>query len=328
MTVSARNAARVRARSTAALGLLAATVVAHGQQDAPGEWLDRMADAIDATNCHGTVIRRQRGESEALKVVHRVVDGVVNERLVSQEGNGVEIIRIGDEVHCILPDSKSVLVEGWSNQSTLFSALPRSEVSSSAVYDFALVREGRVAGRPAVLLAVRPHDEYRYAHRLWLDKSSGFPLQTEMLNLDGDLIEEIKFADIAISDDISPDAIGPSIDLDGFTWYREPDRYRSVEVDSRWICEDLPPGFKAVSTKTEQDADAAGGDELTHIVYSDGVANVSVFISAPDGEEQSDWGIVGNANSYTVQMDDVEITAVGEVPAITVQRIASTMRRR
>ena len=77
---------------------------AMAQQQSPGEWLERMTSAVSSTSYHGTVIRRKRGESEALKVVHKIIDGVVNEGFTSQEGNGLEIIRIGNDVHCILPD--------------------------------------------------------------------------------------------------------------------------------------------------------------------------------------------------------------------------------
>ncbi|MDH5344939.1 MAG: hypothetical protein OEW59_04180, partial [Gammaproteobacteria bacterium] len=38
-------------------------------QESPAEWLERMAVAVGSTNYQGTVIRRKRGESEALKVV-------------------------------------------------------------------------------------------------------------------------------------------------------------------------------------------------------------------------------------------------------------------
>ena len=311
-------------------GALAITGLAadgHAQQS-PAEWLERMAGAVASTNYHGTVIRHNRGESEALKVVHKIVDGVVNERITSQEGNGLEIIRVGDDVHCILPDKKSVLVEGWNKQSTLFSPLPRLEVVDVPQYDLSLSSEGRIAGRPAVLLVVRPHDEYRYAHRIWLDKSSGFPLKTEVLGLDGELIEEVKFADIAISDNISEEALYPSIDLDGFTWYKEPSRYETVTVETDWSCDDLPAGFRAISTKTEKvSGQSESGGMTTHIVYSDGVADVSVFIETATGEDRTEWAIFGASNSFTVARDGYRVTAVGEVPAITVQRIASSMRR-
>ena len=271
---------------TALLGASLSTVAA-AQQRNPADWLERMETAVATTSYQGTVIRRKRGESEALKVVHKIVDGVVNERVTSQEGNGLEIIRIGNDVHCILPDKKSVLVEGWNNQSTLFSPLPRREAVGTPHYDLSLMREGRIAGREAVLLAVRPHDEFRYAHRIWLDQSSGFPLQTEVLNYDGELIEEVKFADISFSEDITEDAFDPSISLEGFTWYKEPSHeVQSVAVESDWVTDNLPVGFRAISTQDER-LPGSGLPATTHIVYSDGVANVSVFIESPRGDEEN-----------------------------------------
>lgn len=297
-------------------------------QSSPAEWLDRMSSAVRSTNYEGTVIRHQNGETEALKVAHKIVDGVVNERLASQEGNGLEIIRIGDEVHCILPDRKSVLVETWNNQSTLFSALPEREATNTPHYDLSLVREGRVAGRPAVMIAVRPHDEYRFGHRIWLDKVTAFPLRTSLVNLNGDVVEDIKFADITISDSINAAALDPSVNLESFTWYRESARYHSTDVETSWQCDDLPAGFRAISTRTESTpADASGAEtSTTHIVYSDGIASVSVFIADRTGEERDGWALVGTSNSFTAEVNGFQITAVGEVPGVTVQRIASSMR--
>jgi sigma-E factor negative regulatory protein RseB len=295
------------------------------QQSGPDEWLSRMSAAVASTDYEGTVIRRQRGEAEALKVAHKIVDGVVNERLASQEGNGLEIIRIGDEVHCILPDKKSVLVETWNNQSTLFSALPRSAASKTPQYDLSLQREGRIAGRPAIMLAIRPHDEYRFGHRIWLDKETAFPLQTSLVDTNGEVIEEIKFAEITIGENIAATALDPSIALDSFTWYREPDRYQTVDIQTDWSCDDLPAGFRAISMTTELASDA--GSSTTHIVYSDGIASISVFIADTGGEEKDGWALVGTSNSFTAEVDGFQVTAVGEVPGVTVQRIASSMRR-
>lgn len=323
-----QNHRKILRTLTGAIGVSCALWSLQGlaQQSSPEEWLDRMSIAVTTTNYEGTVVRHQRGESEALKVAHKIVDGVVNERLASQEGNGLEIIRIGDEVHCILPDKKSVLVETWNNQSTLFSALPRSETIRATQYDLSLVREGRIAGRTAIMLAIRPHDEYRYGHRIWLDKETAFPLNTSLVDSYGDVIEEIKFADITIGGNIAATALDPSIDLASFTWYREPDRYRSVDVTTDWDCDDLPAGFRAISTRTEQMS--AAESPTTHIVYSDGIASISVFIATRSAEESDGWALVGRSNSYTAEINGFQVTAVGEVPGVTVQRIASSMRQR
>lgn len=302
---------------------------AQAQQSDPGAWLDRMSDAVATTSYEGTVIRVQRGQTEALKVARKLVNGVINERLVSQEGNGLEIIRIGDEVHCILPDTKSVLVETWNNQSTLFSAFPRAEVTNTPHYNLSLQREGRIAGRPAVMIAIRPHDEFRFGHRIWLDKQSAFPLKTSLVDVNGEVIEEIKFADIRITDNIAAESLDPSVSLDSFTWYRESSRFQVAAVVTDWVCDDLPAGFRAISTRTTTSAEGEEGEEgetTTHIVYSDGIASVSVFITANMEDASDGWALVGTSNSYTAEINGNQITVVGKVPGITVERIASSMR--
>lgn len=306
--------------------LLAGMSAAARDRLSPGDWLERMSTAVSTIDYEGTVIRRQNGEAQALKVVHKVVDGVVNEKVITQEGNGLEIIRIGNEVHCILPDKKSVLIEQWNDRSTLFSTLPSSEVTFGSEYDLSIVREERVAGRPAVLLAVRPHDSFRFGHRIWLDRETAFPLRTELIDNDGELIEQFKFADINLESAVSQQALAPSIDLESFTWYTDPVRVEAAEVETDWVCDDLPAGFRVISTKHEQ---LPGADApVTHIVYGDGLATVSVFIAEQPDQEIARRSNLGASSSFSIDSGNYQITAVGEVPAETVQRIASSMRLR
>ena len=285
-----------------------------------------MSAAVQTTSYAGTVIRSKGGETETLKIVHSIADGVVSDKMTVQEGNGLEIIRIGDKVRCILPDKKTVLEESWNNQTTLFSALPSSDVQNGNEYDLAIVRADRVAGRKAVLLAIRPHDEFRYGHRLWLDRETAFPLKTELLGGDGSLLEQVKFADINLESSISPEALKPSVNLDGFAYRSQATKPVRVSVMADWVCEDLPVGFRVISTKTEQLA----GTELpvTHILYSDGLATVSVFIARAHKKKISRRSSVGGSNAYSLRLDDFQITVIGAVPAATVEIIAKSMRQR
>jgi negative regulator of sigma E activity len=54
---------------------------------------------------------------------------------------------------------------------------------------------------------------------------------------------------------------------------------------------------------------------------------VSVFIAANSGQLVAGPARVGGSNSFSVEHGDFEITAIGEVPAITVEQIATTMRQ-
>jgi sigma-E factor negative regulatory protein RseB len=289
----------------------------------PNQWLSRMSAAVQQTSYSGTVIRIRDGKAEALKVAHTVTDGVIREKVVAQDGDGLEIVRYGNEVHCILPDRKSVLIEEWNDQSTLFSTLPTSDVRFGSEYDVAVVREERVAGRRALLIAIRPHDEYRYGHRLWLDRATAFPLQTQLVGTDGVPIEQVKFADISLNMPIDLAMLEPSVDTESFRWFNQPARHVSHQIETGWQAANLPRGFRAVATHGEE---LPGSDDMTtHIVYSDGLASVSVFIASESAADAGGASRIGGANSFTTTIDGYRVTAVGEVPEITVRQIATSM---
>lgn len=299
---------------------------AHAQSDSPNDWLNRMAVAVRTTDYEGTVIRLRDGGYEALKVVHSVSDGVVRERVLVQEGSGVEFIRNGNEVHCILPDQKSVVVAEWDDQSTLFSTLPTTDVRFGNEYDLSIVREERVAGRKAALLAIRPHDNLRFGHRIWLDVETGFPLQTQLYSSDGTTLEEVKFADINLNKEIPASALVPSYSTHGYRWFTEPGRTVTQTVESGWQLDELPAGFRLMSAQTEV---LSGNDEpVLHFMYGDGLAHVSVFVATKTGESPAERTSVRSSNTYSIDVGDYRVTAVGDVPARTVEQFASFMRPR
>ncbi len=321
-----------RRRQRASTGPLALCAIclcwsAPGSADATGphEWLDRMARAVQTTNYEGTVVRISDGRAEALKVAHAISDGIVREKVIAQDGDGLEIIRIGNEVHCILPERKSVLVEEWNDQSTLFSTLPSSNLRFGSEYDVKIAGRERVAGRETVKLAIKPHDDYRYEHRLWLDVATGFPLQTQLIGDDELPIEQVKFADISLDREILVSALQPSMSTENFKWFNQPRRTTTTVAESSWHCTDLPNGFEPVSV--QQEAMPEHDEPVTHIMYSDGLANVSVFVAEHRDEHISTRSRIGASASFSTVIEEFRVTAVGEVPDVTVEQIAKCMRR-
>jgi len=320
------------------VAVLAATGGLCHAAESPHEWLDRMSGAVQSMSYEGTVIRLREGDTESLRVAHAIVDGVVLERVVAQEGSGLEIVRNGNEVYCILPDKKTVLVEQWNDQSTLFSTLPKSDLRFGNEYDLVMKRKARVAGRMALEIAIQPHDNYRYGHRLWLDTETGFPLKTQLIGDDGQPLEQVRFVEINLGTELAEQALSTSHQIEGFTWFAQPGRPSRKNVESNWVA-DLPAGFYQVSAAEENPSPAndageakSGASPLTHIMYSDGLASVSAFIVASgdsDGKPvDSVHTRLGATRSFTTVNDDTKITVVGEVPAATLERIARSLRRR
>lgn len=300
---------------------------ARAEPASPHEWLDRMSSAVQDLSYAGTVVRiGADGQAESLKVAHTIRDGMIRERVVAQEGNGLEIVRNGNEVHCILPDRKIVRVEQWNDQSTLFSTLPSSDLRLGNDYDIVIKRKARVAGRKALELAIQPHDNFRYGHRLWLDMETGFLLRTELIGDNGQPLEQVRFVDITLDPALPSAALSSSLALDDFKWLDTPRRLRRKAVDADWVAADLPDGFTVVSTEEERLDD--GDRTVLHILYSDGLANVSAFVVPAENEGIERAALFGAANSFSLVRDGYRVTAIGQVPAVTVERIARSLAPR
>lgn len=299
---------------------------AAAQSQSPEEWLEKMAASAERMKYSGTVVRLRGDNVETLHVDHFVDGGEVVERVVSLDGEGLEILRRGSEVQCIIADKKTILKENWGNKSTVFSTLPSNGVSFGNQYDLSVVRTDRVAGRKAVLVAIRPHDDFRYGHRLWLDKQTAFPLKTELVGESGSPVERVMFANIDLEAEFDEANFSPSVDTSSFTTYVVDSAQHINELtDSGWRCNDLPPGFDVVSAEREVLSDMES--PVIHMVYSDGLASVSVFISEDIDESVEERSSLGASSSYALLHSGAQIVAIGEVPAATVERIARGMTR-
>lgn len=291
------------------------------------EWLSRMANAIEVSNYRGKIMRNQGGNVEIMRVVHRYQDGEVSEMLSTMDGVSRTIIRDADGVRCIFPDSRSVLVEKSSSARGLFHRVPLAMSRLASQYDVIKVRENeRIADRETVLIAVRPRDEYRYGHRVWLERESALPLKTELLNESGKVIEEIRFVDFQLEDEIPSSDFDLKIDIAGFRFVGGDSAFdeRSVSAVApgaeEWTISRLPIGFAVTEV-------SRGDNNEHHLRIDDGMASVSVFIEPP--EKSGSRGAAASkmlpAHAYSVWSSDRQITAVGEVPMRTVKQIAESV---
>ncbi len=290
-------------------------------------WLQKMSSAVEYTNYEGTFVHVINGSTaETLRIVHKVSpEGRVSERLISLDGSGREIIRNDDEVRCVLEGDKAVVVEKRSS-SPLLSSLPVYQAELDRFYQFRTVGTERVVDRDTRIIEVRPRDEYRYGHRLWLDEKTAMPLRSALIDNSGQIVEQVLFTSIELRDDISDDELQPRLSADGYKWYvDEHEGEDRSETDSDWKAESLPRGFRLTVARTHD------GEEQTvdHYVYTDGLASVSVFVEpSQDTEPMTGLSTIGSANAYATTVEGYQVTAVGEVPPSTVEMIGASLRRK
>jgi sigma-E factor negative regulatory protein RseB len=324
-----------RARNRERCGWLALAIVVAtaAAAEEPTQWLERMNQALTTRNYDGTFSHWHGGKVEMLRIIHRVQDGAVSERLVSLDGSGREFIRRGPDLACYLPDKKTVLVEKRPADESLLGGFPAVNQESASFYDIQEVARTRLNRRDTRVITVSPKDEFRYGYRLWIDESTAMPLKTQLCDGRGRVIEQIVFASLTLSSRIPDSAFKPDVSTDGFQWLRNesaPAKEPPENASLVWNALKLPPGFKMAARSAQ--VMPGSTDPVSHLVFSDGLASVSVFVEvetktkeAADTEPVAEESArLGSSSVYSTVMGGRKVTAVGEVPPATVRSIASS----
>lgn len=286
--------------------------------------VNRMARAVRTTNYDGVFIYRHDRQTDSMRLIHRGDSGAERERLISLTGKPREVIRDGDTVTCIYPENQAVMVAKTKPRSYVVQLTGPAE-SHAKSYDFTLAGEDRVAGRDAWVVGIRPMDVYRYGYRMWIDKESYLPLKTELRSRSGTAIEEVMFTHIELMSAIPDALLQPGIAGQGFTWFHAAAAEdRGPAAGGKWRVTWMPEGFRI--SHHERQALVASGDPVDHLVYTDGVASVSVFVERlHDAAPQVGPQRIGGISAFGKLAQGHQVTAVGEVPPATVQRMANSV---
>jgi sigma-E factor negative regulatory protein RseB len=324
------------ALAVVALGCLGA---AAALADEPVQWLTRMNQALTTRNYDGTFTHWHGGQVEMLRIIHRVQDGTVSERLAALDGSGREFIRTGSSLACYLPDKRTVVVEQRPQAQPLVG-FPAVNEHTANFYDIKQVARVRLNRHDTHLITVTPRDEYRYGYRLWIDDATAMPLKTQLCDAHGEVIEQIVFSNLNVVAHIADAAFRPDFSTEGFQWVRDVRTPPPPAADSAaWTALHLPPGFY-MSMRAAQTLPGSS-QPVDHLVFTDGVASVSVFVehrelalqtqgvASPAPEAQApvaEVAEVGSSSAFSTVVDGHKITAVGEVPPATVQFIATQVK--
>lgn len=322
----------------AVVGLLSAAPPVWGAADDPREWLEKMNRALATRNYDGTFFHLSDGRVETMRIVHRVHAGRVTERLLSLDGSGREFVRNNDELTCYLPDQHTVLVEPRQDHGPFLGSLPQFGADVNEFYLIESLPKSRVLGRAARVILVNPKDQFRFGYRLWLDENTAMPLKTQLCDSHGRVIEQILFARLDMPETIPDSDLTATVRTDGMHWVRQGLSPTSAPPAlSAYRAGELPPGFRLTVSSAQTLGSAA--EPAAHLVYSDGLATVSVFVEAnreakpgsddpPGAAEPPMEGLarVGSGFAYSTVVQGHQVTAVGEVPAQTVEAIAHSVR--
>jgi sigma-E factor negative regulatory protein RseB len=290
-------------------------------------WLKKMALAAHKTDYSGTFIYQSGNYVETSRITH-IFDGEnEHERLEGLDGERSEIIRKNGQVWCYLGD-RMVLAAKQEGARTFPALLPEQLSLLAENYVTRTGEEIRVAGLQAHSIIFQPKDKMRYAHKMWAQSNTGLLLKAVVLDEHNRVIEQYAFTQLKIGGEIDRKWLLEIKAAEKLAAEKTENNVnvRSTPNESGWLVYALPAGFKKIAEVTRRMRE--NQSPVIHLVYSDGLAGISVFIEKLRDKSDVKAGLYskGVIQVYSKILDENLLTVVGEVPARTVMQVADSVR--
>jgi sigma-E factor negative regulatory protein RseB len=321
-----------------ALSILVGSSASAENSDSPSErreaqvWLKKIQSAAQTLNYSGTFVYQQANQMRTTRITHMLDGKNEVEKLEILDGKPREYIRNNDEVVCYVPEAKTLLVEKRVTHDVFPSILGANPGDLTDYYSVKKAEIGRVAGYESQAILLEPKDALRYGYKLWAEKSSGLLLRAQTLNDKREAVEQIAFTQISIGN-VERSRLKPS--FANTNGWRVENALTSQSSFSGWEVKSLPPGFKKVHEvkRLVVDATSSGSTrsttssqrEVSQIVFSDGLAAISVFIE-PGSQSRTEGSLQqGALNIVGKRQGDFWLTIVGEVPSASIRQVANSI---
>jgi len=311
------------ARAAAALVALSAAGLAQAQSPEALGWLRRIHDATLKLSYTGTFVYQHGGRSESSRITRDAQRDI--ERLEVLDGVPREIVRTRDTVKCYLPASGVLKVEQrvdrGSAERSFPALLPERIGTLARHYEIELGEMRRIAGFDCQTVLLTPKDNLRYGYRLCADAKSGMLLKAVTFDAQGESVEQFMFTQLSIGG-VTSAQVRPRHARRA--WRVEDTKAAPARLSGWGLSAELPGFRKVIELKRRMGESRPVGQ----LVYSDGLAAVSVFIEPMDARRepvQTGVASLGAIHIYTREVANHMVTVVGETPAASVQRIGNAV---
>ncbi|MCW8107386.1 MucB/RseB C-terminal domain-containing protein [Alteromonas ponticola] len=286
------------------------------------QWLARLTESTRSLNYQVSFILSRAG-SETVPYLWRhgvLEDGTTVEQLNLQNGPGRELIRVGNVVSVFEPDVQPYSLYSESINGPIPSQLLYNPRALNKSYKFIKVGRARVSGRPAQQIRIVSLDNSRFSYQLWLDEASGMLLKFNMLDLNGNLLEQIQVTSLNIQKTPHPYFARVNQATLPQPMVITPSQPRK----HNWEVDYLPRGMKEV--KRDIRRLALTGQIVEYKMFSDGLVDVSVYVQMAEDAIGADMVLRHEVNTFLTLTDgQAQVTVVGEIPLHTANAIATSL---
>jgi len=262
-----------------------------------GDLLAKMRSAVHTLDYSGTLVYSQGNELSNYQISHTLENGTEKE----------SVVRLAQGASASDAESFSL------------AKFQQVQPQMEAVYALDLGGQEFVANRNCQVVVARPRDKMRYLQRYCIEPDTGMLLKYSLVDRSHNTVEQLMFTALEI-------AVPAQAALQPAPPVANSAPSAAIPPATDWVFASLPAGFQQVQDLRQEGVN--GQPPIRQLILSDGMTSVSVFIAPPGAPSMLDSiGISSGAmNIYATEVAQHQVTLVGEVPALTLQRISENLQ--
>lgn len=285
-----------------------------------GALLQQMNLASQSLNYELSFVSINKQGVESLRYRHARAKKQPLAQLLQMDGPRREVVQRGNEISYFEPGLDPFTLNGDYIVDSLPSLVYADFKRLAPYYDFISVGRTRIADRPCEVIRVVARDGTRFSYIAWMDTQTKLPMRIDLLDRDGETLEQFRVIAFNVSDQISSTmenlataSLPPLLSVPS-----------GDKIKFNWIPQWLPQGFIEVAGSRRSLPSVETPVESR--LYSDGLFSFSVNINRATANSSEQLLRTGRRTVSTMVRDNAEITIVGELPPQTAKRVADSIR--
>ncbi len=317
------------------------------------EWLMRINDASKQRTYTGTFVVSVAGDISSARIWHACDGDQQMERVETLTGAPRSIFRRNNEVVTFFPEAKIARSEQRESLGLFPNLLKSNNNAIADYYSLKQLEVERVAGFETDVVQLAAKDPYRYSYRIWTERKSGLVVKLQTLDAAGQVLEQAAFSELTLDAPVKMERLTQMMSNTAGHKLEHVELTKTTALAQGWVLTRVVPGFTAMGCYTRAlqagaasvnkvDADSAtaanagntasvgkAGNTMQWI-FSDGLATVSLFVESYDRKRHTQEGAMSLGATHMVaqRMSDWWLTAVGEVPVVTLKLFAQQLERK
>ncbi|WP_159565174.1 sigma-E factor regulatory protein RseB [Budvicia diplopodorum] len=300
------------------LGTVLSPAIASAQS-ASGALLQQMTSASQTLSYEFSYVNVSKLGIESLRYRHSLQNGKPLVQLTNMDGPQREAVMRGVEVSYFEPGIEPFSIRGDHIVDSLPSLVFANVARLEQYYDFVSVGRSRIADRICEVVRIVPRDGLRYSYVVWLDSETKLPLRVDLLDRDGDTLEQFRVVAFTSGDEVTAKMsrfimpiMPPLLSIPS-----------GEKLNLNWSVTWLPQGF--TESSSDRHTLPTIGAVVETRLFSDGLFSFSLNVTPAGYKSGENLIRQGRRTIHSEFRGKNEITVIGELPPATAKRIADSV---